>query len=140
MKIFKTLSLSLVLSAAMLSAAPIQAVLSLGIYNETPARTIILKHPMAADANKFFASGTFFNFEVYQPGSAADLNKIVTALKSDPAVESVNVGALTGGSYQAITITLKIAQNKAWFINEFKRAGLNTIKINNNPVVEVEKI
>jgi hypothetical protein len=64
----------------------------------------------------------------------------VTALKSDPAVESVNVGALTGGSYQAITITLKIAQNKAWFINEFKRAGLNTIKINNNPVVEVEKI
>jgi len=140
MKIFKTLSLCLALSAAMLSAAPLRALPPMGTYNETPARTIILKHPMAADAGKFFASGTFFSFEVYQPGSAAEVNKIVAALKSDPAVESVSVGALVGNSYQGFTITLKAPQSKGWFISEFKKAGLNTIKINNNPVVAVEKI
>jgi hypothetical protein len=140
MKLFKILSLSLVLSVAMLSAAPLRALSPLGVYNETPAKTIILKHPMAADANTYFASGTFFHFEVYKPGSSDDVAKIVAALKSDPAVESVSLGALTGGDYQAITLTLKTAQNKAWFISEFKKAGLNTIRINNNPVVPVEKI
>jgi hypothetical protein len=140
MKLFKILSLSLVLSTTLLSATPPHFLQLLVAYNEIPARTIILKHPMAADANKYFASGTFFHFEVYKPGSSDDVAKILAALKSDPAVESVSLGALTGGDYQAITLTLKTAQNKAWFISEFKKAGLNTIRINNNPVVAIEKI
>jgi hypothetical protein len=35
---------------------------------------------------------------------------------------------------------LKLNKNKAWFIKSFKKAGLKTIKINNNPIIEIDKI
>ena len=139
MKLFKTVSLSLVLATALLNSTGMQAALTPYVYNETPAKTVVIKNPMAADANKFFAAGTIFNFEVFQAGSSAEVSKIMTALGSDPAVESVNEGPLVG-EYRGFTLVLKSAQNKEWFISEFRRAGLNTIKINNNPIVAVEKI
>jgi len=139
MKIFKILSLSLALTAFMLHSASLQAGTGKAIYSETPAKTIVFKHPLANDANTFFASGTVFNFEVYKAGSKEEVAKIVAALKSDAAVELVNEGTITG-DYQAFTLVLKSAKTKAWFAAEFKKAGLNTIKLNNNPVVEVEKM
>lgn len=109
------------------------------IYSETPAKTIIIKHPDAADANVYFSKSTVVSFEVYKAGTKDEVAKMIKSLKSDANVQSVSEGSLTG-DYQSITITLKAAKNKAWFASEFKKAGLNHIKINNNPVVEVEKM
>lgn len=139
MKLLKTLSFSLVLAVAAFQAPAVQAHVTPVIYNETPARTIVIKNPMAADINKFFSTGTIFNFEVYKAGSADEVLKMIGALRSDPAVETVSQGVLVG-DYLSVTIVLKAAKNKEWFISEFRRAGLTTIRINANPVVAVEKI
>jgi hypothetical protein len=140
MKLLKIFSLSLLLMSA-------TAVIGLNdnsknntFYVETPAKTVIVKHPLADDANKFFSSSTIINFEIYKPGTKEDLARIVAALKNDPAVESVNEGTITGGDYYAMTIVLKTEKNKSWFVAAFKKAGLNTIKMNNKPVIEVEKL
>jgi hypothetical protein len=109
------------------------------VYNETPAKTIVIKHPDAADANKFFSKSTMLFFEVYKAGSKEELANIIKALKSDKNVESVTEGNVAG-DYQGITIVLKSTKDKAWFATQFKKAGLNHIKINNNPVVEVSKM
>jgi hypothetical protein len=139
MKIFKTLVLSLALSAALVIPVALPAAPKTVVYSETPAKTVVIKHPLANDANKFFSSGTVFNFEVYKAGSKEDLTKILASLRSDAAVENVNLGPLVG-DYQGFTLTLKSAKDKAWFMSEFKKAGLSSIKLNNNPVVEVDKL
>jgi hypothetical protein len=108
-------------------------------YNETPAKTIVIKHPDAADANKFFSKSTMVFFEVYKAGSKEELAAIIKSLKSDKNVESVTEGNVAG-DYQGLTIVLKTTKDKAWFASQFKKAGLNHIKINNNPVVEVSKM
>ena len=140
MKILKTLSLSLVLTGAMVNSALANTRVNSVYSNETPAKTVIIKHALANDANKFFSSSTVISFEIYKPGTKEELAKIVASLKKDPAVESVNEGVVTGGDYYAMTIVLKSEKNKAWFVAEFKKAGLNTIKMNNNPIVEVDKL
>ena len=140
MKTLKTLSVSLLLATAFLSHAVVSAKNTCVVnINETPAKTICLKHPAAADANKFFSEITMLTFEVYKPGAKEDIAKIISSLKNTPGIETVSEGHLTG-DYQAITITLKSAKNKAWFTAQFKKAGLNTIRINNNPIVEVDKM
>lgn len=140
MKILKTLSVSFLLGAAMInstaSASTINTVINL---SEIPAKTVCIKNPSAADVNKFFSATTVLSFEVYKAGSKEEITKIINLLKKDADVESVSEGKLTG-DYQSITLTLKSAKNKAWFATEFKKAGLNTIRINNNPIVEVDKI
>jgi len=137
MKIIKTLLISGVLlsGAASVSAAAVNTI----VYNQTPEKTICIKHPEAADANKYFAKSTVVMFEVYKAGSKEEVAGIIKALKSDSNVESVTEGVLTG-DYQAITLNLKSAKDKTWFVKQFKKAGLNHIKINNNPVIEVDKL
>lgn len=137
MKILKTLLVSAMLTGA--SANVIGGNLPAAIYSETPVKTIVIKHPDAADANKYFAKSTIVMFEVYKAGSKEDVAKIIKSLQSDSNVESAAVGNLTG-DYQAITLTLKGAKDKAWFVSQFKKAGLNHIKINNNQVVEIDKV
>ena len=140
MKILKTLSVYFLLGAAMInstaSASTINTVINL---SEIPAKTVCIKNPSAADVNKFFSETTVLSFEVYKAGSKEEITKIINFLKKDAAVESVSEGKLTG-DYQSITLILKSAKNKAWFATEFKKAGLNTIRINNNPIVEVDKM
>ncbi|MCE3229141.1 MAG: hypothetical protein K0S32_3692 [Bacteroidetes bacterium] len=109
------------------------------VYNETPAKTICIKNPAAADVNKFFSTSTVMFFEVYKPGSKEDFMKILKSFKDDKNVESVSEGNVAG-DYHGMTIVLKSAKDKAWFINQFKKAGLGHIKINNNPIVEIEKM
>jgi hypothetical protein len=140
MKILKTLSVSFLLGAAMVNSTA-YAVTSntVIIFSEIPAKTVCIKNPSAADVNKFFAETTVLSFEVFKAGSADEIAKIVASLKKNSAVESVSEGKLTG-DYQSMTLTLKSAKNKAWFASEFKKAGLNTIRINNNPIVEVDKM
>lgn len=105
---------------------------------ETPAKTICIKHP---DANKasFFSTVTILHFEVYKPDTKADIVTIVDKLSKDPHVQSCNVGKQTG-DYYAIHLILNKAADKAWFISTFKSLGLNTIKLNNAEVTDVEKI
>lgn len=138
MKLLKTCFLCLFLA---LCACPAQlpAASPAGIYNTMPDRTVVIKHPAAANVNTFFSSGTLFNFEVYKAGSKVEINKMLEDLKNDPAVESVTLGALTG-DYQAFTLVLKAPKNKAWFVSAFEKAGLNTIKVNNNAPVAVNKL
>jgi hypothetical protein len=140
MKLLKIFTLSLLLASANAVIGSNGKFNNKTFFVETPAKTVIVKHPFAEDANKFFSSSTIINFEIYKPGTKEDFARIVAALKNDPAVESLNEGAVTGGDYYAITIVLKTEKNKSWFVAAFKKAGLNTIKMNNKPIIEVEKL
>lgn len=103
---------------------------------ETPANTIFIKHPAANDPAVFFATGTVFSFEIYKP---SDIAKIIHTLQKYNGVENILSGKITG-SYHQISLTLKSSKNKTWFSAFFRSAGLNTIKINNNPIVEVSTL
>src|SRR5262245_28388950 len=101
---------------------------------ETPAKTVCIKNKNANDANTFFSSSTSYFFEVYKPGSKADLLEIVNKLKAVDGVETCSPGTMTG-DYCAITLTLKAKKDKAWFVDTFTKAGLGHIKMNNKEVV-----
>jgi len=139
MKMLKTLSVSLLLTCAMVNNVSAISPLSAAYYNETPVKTIVVKHPMANDAGKFFSASKVVFFEIYKPGTKDEKAKIISSLKNNPDVETVTEGAVVG-DYHGITIVLKTEKNKQWFVSEFKKAGLNTIKMNNNPIVEVDKL
>jgi hypothetical protein len=139
MKIVKLLSITLLLSLATYSASAQAGVALTGLSAETPAKTVFFKHPDAADVNKFFSEGKTYMFEVYKIGTKEDLAKVIKSLSSDAAVENVKEGIVTG-DFQAILMTLKTTKDKAWFKEQFRKAGLKTIKINNNPIVAVEKL
>ncbi|MDO8999714.1 MAG: hypothetical protein Q7W45_08115 [Bacteroidota bacterium] len=140
MKILKSLSISLLLGAAIVNSNAFgKNNTSIVNFSEIPAKTVCIKNPNAVDVNKFFSETTILSFEIYKPGSKEEITKIINSLKKDAAVETVSEGKLTG-DYQSITLTLKSTKNKAWFAAEFKKAGLNTIRINNNPIVEVDKM
>ena len=140
MTILKTLSITLLLAGPMVSSASFASNFPVvSINNDFPVRTIFIKHTTADDATKFFSSNTVVNFEVYKVGSKADINALIASFQKSKDVESMNLG-ITTGDYQAFTLVLKTTQNKQWFINEFKKAGLNTIKINRNAVVDVDKL
>jgi hypothetical protein len=139
MKILKNLLTAVFAICILIKTNPSSAAVYSALSGETPVKTICIKNPNAGDVANFFASTKVLNFEIYKAGDKADLKKIITALKSDANVESVTEGVLTG-DYQAITLVLKKEQKKEWFITTFKKAGLNTIKINNNPIVEEDKL
>lgn len=141
MTILKTLSLSLLLAGSLVSKATLSVgpISELGVNIDYPAKTIVIKNMAAEDINKYFSTGTIFNFEVYKVGTKADIDALIALFQKDAAVESLNMGTTTA-DFQAFTLVLKTAKDKQWFINAFKKAGLNSIKVNRNPVVEVEKL
>ncbi len=103
-----------------------------------PNKTVVIKHPAAADANRFFAEVTVFRIDIYKAGSKEDLEKILVALRKDKAVESCTLDQLNG-DFQAINISLKQGQGKAWFTAWLNSAGLTHIKINNDPVKALDQ-
>ncbi len=103
-----------------------------------PNKTVIIKHPAATDANRFFAEVTVLRIDIYKAGSKEDLEKILLALRKDKAVESCTLDQLNG-DFQAINISLKQGQSKAWFAAWLKSAGLGHIKINNDPVKTLDQ-
>jgi len=109
------------------------------LFTETPAKTVCIKANNASDANAFFSSNTSYFFEVYKPGTKADLLDIVNKLKAQEGVEACSPGTITG-DYCAITLTLKTKKDKAWFVNAFSSAGLNHVKINKGEAVELSKL
>ncbi len=140
MKLVKILSISLFIGAAtMHSSLEAKTNPVISVYSEIPAKTIIIKHPAATNIDGFFSTTTVMMFEIYKAGSTEDLAKIVAAFKKNADVESCVEGTLTG-DYQAMTLTIKSMKSKQWYAELFKKAGLKTIKINNNPIVEVGKM
>ncbi|MBK7309803.1 MAG: hypothetical protein KBG47_08935 [Bacteroidia bacterium] len=109
------------------------------IVKEIPAKTICIKNGMANDVNTFFSNATSLFFEVYKPGTKADLVAMIDKLKAVDGVENASAGTING-DYYAITLTLKTKKDKAWFAKAFAAAGLEYIKINNNEIVEVAKL
>jgi len=101
--------------------------------------TICLKHPAADNASTFFSNSLVYQFEVYQVGGAENLSKIISAFQKEKDVESITPGTLTG-DYQAFHITLKKQKNKEWFGATFRKAGLNSIRINRREIVPVDKM
>lgn len=140
MKIFKTLSLSLMLTGALVSSTVYGKVNSMTVnYAETPAKTVVLKHPAAANTTNYFAAATLITFEVYKVGSTADIENVIQAFQKEAGVESITAGNVTG-DYQAFSLSLKTAKNKAWFVATLKKAGLTSIKVNNNAIVSVDQL
>ena len=137
MRLIKTLSFSILIGVASLNVVAVNPNKNTIVLAETPDKTVCIKNPNAADANAFFSNVTVLNFWVYKPGN--DLSKIMDALKANSNVESCIEGKHSG-DYKTIVLTLKSKKDKAWFATEFKNAGLGHIKINNNPVVEMDKL
>ena len=140
MKILKIVSLSLILASVSFSSTVFASAneASKAAINY-PAKTVIIKNPLAEDAGKFFSTSTTVNFEVYRVGSKDDVASLIAAFTKNADVESCNLGVTTG-DFQAFTLVLKSAKDKQWFINAFKKAGLMTMKINNKPVVNTDNI
>lgn len=112
---------------------------SVVLVKELPAKTICIKHPMANDANSFFSTTTNLFFEVHKPGSKADFTAILDKLKQMEGVQNVTPGNITGDFF-GVNLSLKGLKDKAWFIQAFKKAGLEYIKLNNNEAVSLDKL
>ena len=140
MKIFKILSISVLLVATSVSNTINAKINTFKLaFTEIPVKTVCIKHPEATDATKYFANATIVSFEIYKAGGAAEVDKIIKLLSSDANVESCTAGKVTG-DFSAITLSLKTAKNKAWFVSQFKKAGLTHIKLNNSAPVEADKL
>lgn len=135
MQILKTLSLTLLLSAATVSVSSAQTTPKT-VSSETQPKTVIVKHPAANDPATYFSMSPMFNFEIYKPG---DINKIVDILAKDPDVQMAKVGGVNG-DYYMINFSVKSIKDKTWFAALFKKAGIEMVKINNNPPIDVEKL
>lgn len=139
MKLFKTLSLSFMLAFGVANSVNAGNPSVISLINNYPAKTICLKHPEAANSDKFFSTQTMLNFEIYKPTSEAEVAEIVKKFKANADVAGCDLGRVTG-DFHSITLTLKQAKSKSWFIAQFKKVGLTNIKINNNEVVSVDKM
>lgn len=139
MKVFKTLALACLLAGAATNGSASNLIPPVKLQESTPARTIVIKNMEAEDLDKFFSNVTMLNFEVYKVGSKADIANLIAEVQKQAGVESLNLGVTTG-DYQAFTLVLKKAQTKQWFVALFKQAGLDHIKVNRRPVVQVEKL
>lgn len=105
-------------------------------FGETPAKTIVIKNPMADDANAFFSATTVYFFEVYKIG---DVKAVLDVLKKNKDVESCSANNAIG-DFTPINLVLKSSKNKAFFIALFKSADLNTIRVNHKEVMATEKM
>jgi hypothetical protein len=136
MKLAKTFALSLFILAMGVAVANPASNKAVVKFVDVPVKTVVIKHPEAADANKYFSTATTITFWVYKAGSA---DEIAQKLKKHSDVASCGAGKLTG-DYQEMTVTLKAAKDKAFWASLFKSAGLGHIKINNNEIVEMDKM
>jgi hypothetical protein len=135
MKLFKTLTFAAaIFSVFSISANPVSKAV---IYQQTPDRTVTIKSA-STDANVIFSAG-MIGFEVYKAGSAQEVNALLKKLKENKEVSEAVAGKVTG-DYTQITVSLKSVKDKAFWAGLLKSAGLNNIKINKNPVTEIDKI
>lgn len=136
MNAIKILSLSLLLTSATVKLNANEAKQLISVFTEYPAKTVCIKHPAAENINAYFSEATMISFEIFKIG---DKDAFIQSLKSNSDVESVDEGVLTG-DFQMITITMRTAKNKAWFVALMKRAGAHDIKINNMPLKALDEL
>lgn len=105
----------------------------------TNPKTIIIKNPQADNSAQFFSSAKMYFFEIYKPGNADEIKKLISLVKSQDGVEDFIQNSLYG-DYLAFTLVLKANKDKAWFISFFKKVGLPFIRINHNEEIPVEKM
>jgi len=139
MKIIKTLSLSIIIVLANLQVSAFNFENNLTVSIETPAKTVCIKAAGANNANVFFSTSSAVAFEIYKPGNAEELSAIVKKLKATDGVENVMTGKATG-DYQMLNVVLKTNKDKTYWISLFKAAGCGHIKLNADPIVELDKI
>ena len=138
MKYFKTAVLALFLSSLTVNqTVASEAMVIEHIFLNYPAKTIVIKNMAADDTKTFFSTSQVYNFEVYQAGK--DMPAIIASLLSDKSVANCIAGTVVG-DFTSVTLVLKTNKDKAWFISQFKKAGLNTIKINQKEVQNVDKM
>lgn len=106
------------------------------IFSQYPNKTVVIKDHTFTNANAYFSASTTYFFEIYKGGNA---NALITAFQKNNAVQSLVAGKITG-DFQAFTLTLKSAQNKVWFKQLFATAGLNSIVINQNSIMDVSTL
>lgn len=139
MQIFKTLSVSLMLAATLNIAdsfAQQNPPPSEKNIIDPPSNTIFIKNPAASQPATFFSTSIVLSFEIYKP---TEISKIVSTLAKDPNVASCLPGKITG-DFQQVSLTVKASKDKMWYAALFKKAGLATIKINNDPIVDIDKM
>ncbi|MBS1652739.1 MAG: hypothetical protein JSU07_12090 [Bacteroidetes bacterium] len=107
--------------------------------NKLPLKTVCIKHPDAENPDVYFSKVTMFNFEVFKPGTEADVKEIIKNLSKDSNVDFVNLGKLYG-NFQAISVVFKTAKNKSYVLGLLKKAGLDIVKINNGEPTNIDKI
>jgi hypothetical protein len=138
MKYIKTVVLTLFLGGLTVNQTVASETIVLeSVYLNYPAKTVVIKNMAADDTKTFFSSAQVYNFEVYQAGK--DMPTIIASFLSDKSVASCVAGSVVG-DFTSVTLVLKTNKDKAWFISEFKKAGLNTIKINQKEVQNVDKM
>jgi hypothetical protein len=136
MKLAKTFALSLFILGMGVAVAASVSNKAVVKFTDIPVKTVVIKNAEAADANKYFSTATTVVFWVYKAGTT---DEITQKLKKNSDVANCGAGKLTG-DYQEMTVTLKTAKDKAFWISLFKSAGLGHIKINNNEIVEMDKM
>lgn len=109
-----------------------------GFLQQIPEKTVIFKDPAAADPAKFFSGATVYRMWIHKAGSNEEISKMKGAFEKNKSVQSCDQGT-TAGDYIELVLTLKKNTDKAWFVSTFKKAGINHIKINNEPIKEIGK-
>ncbi len=105
------------------------------VLNEIPAKTAVIKAVGAENTDAFFSTTKAVAIHLFKAGTTEDLNATIAKLKENKSVEQVILGKTTG-DYTNINITLKEVKNKAFWIELFKSAGMDHVKINNKEAVE----
>jgi exopolysaccharide biosynthesis protein len=109
------------------------------VLTEIPVKTAVIKAAGAENADLFFSTTKVVAIHVFKAGTTEDLNTLVTKLKENSSVEQVILGKTTG-DYTNINITLKEVKNKSFWMELFKSAGMDHVKINNKEAVETGKL
>lgn len=99
----------------------------------------MIKAAGAENADLFFLMTKVVAIHVLKAGTTEDLNTLVMKLKENSSVEQVILGKTTG-DYTNINITLKEIKNKSFWMELFKSAGVDHVKINNKEAVETGKL
>lgn len=109
------------------------------VLTEIPVKTAVIKAAGAENTDLFFSTTKVVAIHVFKAGTTEDLNALVAKLKESGSVEQVILGKTTG-DYTNINITLKEIKNKSFWIELFKSAGMDHVKINNKEAIETGKL
>jgi hypothetical protein len=92
-------------------------------------KTVIIKTPASMTLQDYFSSGKDLSFWIYSTGGSQEMQKFITAFKTDANVLRCDKGS-ANGDYQEIMVGLKSSKDYAWFRSLFQKAGLQQLRFN----------